>query len=275
MSSTDEYEGKKILRQPRFYWITGTALIVFGVAVEVGIALQTPTFNLFDLVNPALLALLIGSGIVLSARNSIALYDDFGVTYQNLFRKRKQVLWSQSLPISYDEKASTLWIASNTERIPITSSRRGFGEFLDFVRQRATTTNGSIQTSQNKMILGFPTGHRQSAPQSWISMIAGAILVVVTLWANYVRDPAFVGFFLLGMSILFAIVGGVLAFNKKERAISRKLGAIQEPAFAASLEAPDADRIQQRRGYITLLAALLLFLLWSWFYGFSSLALGV
>ena len=85
-----------VLRQPRFYGITAALLILFGIIVEVGIFLQTPNFKVTNLLNPALIALLIGIPIMLSARNSIVLYDDSNLEYRNMFGKRTIIYWSEN-----------------------------------------------------------------------------------------------------------------------------------------------------------------------------------
>jgi hypothetical protein len=172
MDSSEDFEGKRVLRQPRFYWVTGIALILFGLAVEIGIVLQNPTFRVFDLINPALLALLIGTGILQSARNSIVWYDDHSLIYQNILGARKEILWSENPSLTYDH--ANFCVTTNRTKIPISSSRRGFASFLDFI----------IRTSTSPTPATTATAAVQDTPNSWTSSVAGGILIVATLWST-------------------------------------------------------------------------------------------
>ena len=66
-----------------------------------------------------------------------------------------------------------------------------------------------------------------------------------------------------------------MAFSMKERERTRARVTAELPDRAALINAPDADRTTQRRGYYALTVGAAVFLIWCWFFGFSSLAVGV
>ena len=109
-------------------------------------------------------------------------------------------------------------------------------------------------------------------PRSGPLFIVLAILAVVLMISNFAKDSRYFGYYLLGFSILMTIMGIGMAFSKKERERTRQRVTAELPERAALINVPNADHIFQRRGYITLAIGLALFILWSYIYGFSSLA---
>ena len=102
-----------------------------------------------------------------------------------------------------------------------------------------------------------------------------AVLAVVTMVSNYQKDHKYFGYYLLGFSVLISISGIGMAFSKKERGCTRAKVTAELPDRAALINAPDADKITQRRGYYSLTFGVALFLIWCWFFGLSSLAVGI
>ena len=107
---------------------------------------------------------------------------------------------------------------------------------------------------------------------SWLALIPLAVIAVLIFYRDYMRDHGVLGYYLLGFSILITIMGIGMAFSKKERERTRQRVTAELPERAALINVPNADHIFQRRGYITLAIGLALFILWSYIYGFSSLA---
>lgn len=83
----------------------------------------------------------------------------------------------------------------------------------------------------------------------------------------------FIGHILLGTSIILTIVGIGMSFSRKERERMQKRVAIELPERIAYTGSPEALKIVQRRGYITLTVGIILFILWLIFFGFQSLAI--
>ncbi len=112
-------------------------------------------------------------------------------------------------------------------------------------------------------------------PRSGPLFIALAILAIVLTISNFAKDSRYFGYYFLGFSILITITGIGMAFSKKERERTRARVTAELPDRAALINAPDADKIFQRRGFYTLAFGVALFLIWCWFFGLSSLAVGI
>jgi hypothetical protein len=112
-------------------------------------------------------------------------------------------------------------------------------------------------------------------PHSGPLFIILAILAVITTISNSAKGSRYFGYYLLGFSFLIFISGIGMAFSKKERERTRAKVIVELPERAALINAPDADKITQRRGFYLLTVGLALFLIWCWLFGFSSLAIGV
>ena len=112
-------------------------------------------------------------------------------------------------------------------------------------------------------------------PRSGRTFIVIAILAIVLMISNLARGSRYFGYYLLTFGILIFISGVGMAFSKKERAHVRAKLSVELPDQAALINTSDADRIAQRRGYYSMVVGATLFLIWCWFFGFSTLAAGV
>lgn len=112
-------------------------------------------------------------------------------------------------------------------------------------------------------------------PRSGPLFIIFAVLAVVLTISNLAKGSQYFGYFLLGFSILITISGIGMAFSKKERERTRAKVAAELPDRVALINGPDADKIVQRRGYYSLAIGITLFIIWCWFFGFSTLAVGI
>jgi hypothetical protein len=274
MPMEDRSEDRKTMRQPGYYTAVALFVLLIG-ALGVLAVITAPQRTLFDIFNPAMLfALFLGSSILLSTVNSIIWYDYTSVVQQNMFRRRLEILWADKPAIQYENQL--IYIVGKTHRIVVSPSRKGFNEFLDFVikkiKAHEVATGAAVPI--NRPDFEYPPTAGQADQNSWVTAISGAVFVALALWSMYAKNPSSLGFVILLWSILFAILGG-LELNKKYRAEHRKLAMIQFPDRIAALEAPDADKKGFHLAEYTVLAALVLFLIWLRFYGFSSLAIGV
>ena len=110
-----------------------------------------------------------------------------------------------------------------------------------------------------------------SGPVFW----AIALVAVVSAASDFAKGSRYVGYYLLGFSIIITICGIGMAFSKKERERARATATADLPDRAALINAPNADKVARRRGYYTLAIGVALFIIWCWFWGFSTLAAGV
>lgn len=111
----------------------------------------------------------------------------------------------------------------------------------------------------------------RSGPIFWLI----AIIAIVSLASNLSKDSNYFGYYLLGFSIIIFITGIGMAFSKKERERTRARVTADLPDRAALINAPNVDKIAQRRGFYVLAFGVCLFLIWCWFFGFFTLAAGV
>jgi len=111
--------------------------------------------------------------------------------------------------------------------------------------------------------------------ESWFTRIAVGLGAAVSMWSLYQRDHKSLGFIFLFGSILTIIAGFTTLVSKRTRQRARAITLATEPYPAASFDSSEAEKKAQRRGYIILLIGVVMFLTWSVFYGFSSLAVGV
>ena len=102
-----------------------------------------------------------------------------------------------------------------------------------------------------------------------------AIIAAVSVISNLAKGSKYFGYYILGFGILIFISGVGMTFSKKERERMRAKLTADLPDRAALINAPDADKITQRRGYYSMAVGLVLFLIWCYFFGFSTLAAGV
>jgi hypothetical protein len=102
-----------------------------------------------------------------------------------------------------------------------------------------------------------------------------AILAIALMISNFAKGSLYFGYYILTFSILISITGFGMAFSKRERERTRAQVTADLPERTSLINAPDSDKIAQRRGYYTLVIGITLFLIWCWFFGFSSLAIGV
>ena len=112
-------------------------------------------------------------------------------------------------------------------------------------------------------------------PTSGPVFTAIAIIAVVSMVSNLLKDNKYIGYYLLTISIMTIITGIAVSFSKKERERTRAKALAELPERAAFINAPDADRKTRRRGYYLLVIGIALFAIWSWIFGLSSLAAGV
>ena len=80
------------------------------------------------------------------------------------------------------------------------------------------------------------------------------------------------GNILLFISVMMLIIGISMSFSKKERDRVRSRVTEELPERATLISAPNADLSARRRGYYTLVLGVILFIIWCWFFGLSSLA---
>jgi hypothetical protein len=85
-------------------------------------------------------------------------------------------------------------------------------------------------------------------------------------------DLSSLGNVVLGASIIAVIAGISMAFSKKERERVQKRVMAELPDRSAVTGSPEAMRIVQRRGYITLVAGIISFIIWVSFFWFQSLS---
>lgn len=110
----------------------------------------------------------------------------------------------------------------------------------------------------------------RSGPVFWMLAII-AIVLAISEFAKGVGGRYF-GYLLLACSVFIFISGIGMAFSKKERGRMKAKVAADLPDRAALINAPDADRVVKRRGYYSLAFGFVLFIIWCYFFGFSSLA---
>lgn len=84
----------------------------------------------------------------------------------------------------------------------------------------------------------------------------------------------YLGYMLLTIGLLLTITGIGMSFSKKERQRMQKRVMTELPERSSTLGSPDALKVAQRRGYITLLVGAALLILWFFLFGFKSLAIG-
>jgi len=103
--------------------------------------------------------------------------------------------------------------------------------------------------------------------KNWLLMLG---FLIIIFWQAYINDQ--LGHYFLFASIMAIILGIAMSFSKKEREanLKRVLGDLPERAHL--IDTPDAGRIIQRKGYIVLIAGIILFIIWSQIYGLSSLS---
>ena len=78
-------------------------------------------------------------------------------------------------------------------------------------------------------------------------------------------------YILLVISLLLTIVGIGTSFSRKERERVQKRVMTELPERSAMLGSPEALKTVQRRGYITLVIGIILFIIWLSVFGFQSL----
>jgi hypothetical protein len=256
------------------YIFVSIGFILFGLIVETGILLEGVPLQLIVFVNPGTLAFVLGVVLLLSVLNNVVLYDDSVLIHQNLF-KRKEIRWSENPSVKFIHEVR--WVTGKEETIPVNPSRRGFEEFLDYVIKKQQTHMAAVQAAAkaNETTLDTPT----TEPQDWLqigtSIAPAALFLLFMSWSTYKSNPSSFGFYNLFWSILLGILGGVYSFSKKQREMSKKRALIAMPERAGLIESPDAEKRQLNVSHYTLATALILFLIWLWFYGFSSLAIGI
>jgi hypothetical protein len=112
-------------------------------------------------------------------------------------------------------------------------------------------------------------------PTSGPIFVVIAIVAIVSTISNLAKDSRYFGYYLLAFSIIITISGIGMAFSKKERERARATATADPPDRAALINAPNADKVAQRRGYYSLAVGTSLFIIWCWFFGLSTLATGV
>ncbi len=260
----------KLMRQPTSYGILALVLLFLSISYEISVFASTNA-TLFDRFNPmAMLALFLGGSIMLSFVNSKIAYDDTKLIYQSMFRKRKEILWSENPAIRYDQKV--VRVVSAHQSIDVNPSRQGFNDFLEFALQKVKAHEAAANP-QPQSTRAANEGEKMDT-ESWTSVIAGAAAALIAVWGYYKKDPGSFGLLLIFFSVMFAIGGGV-SLSKRHRAKQRKFAILQFPDRIAKIEAPGADKRALRMAQFMLLASLIIFLIWLRFYGWSSFAIGV
>ncbi len=109
---------------------------------------------------------------------------------------------------------------------------------------------------------------------SKITVSTSLVLLIVAGLTFLIDHDSYVdlGHYLLGLSIIIIIAGIAISFSKKEREHARERAVADLPEQVELINTPDADKKTQRRGYYLLVFGIVLFLIWSWFFGFSSLS---
>lgn len=106
---------------------------------------------------------------------------------------------------------------------------------------------------------------------STIELILGGIsliFILISLWG----DRHHAGFILLGLSLLITIAGIGTSFSKKERERVIQRTQADLPEKADVIGSPEAMEKMRRRGHIMFIVGIVLFLIWTHFYGFTSLS---
>jgi hypothetical protein len=78
---------------------------------------------------------------------------------------------------------------------------------------------------------------------------------------------SWLGYYMLGMSLMVTIVGIGMAFSRKERERIQQKVMQELPERAAYLGSPEALKKTQRRGYHILVVGLALLIVWWFIFG--------
>jgi hypothetical protein len=92
---------------------------------------------------------------------------------------------------------------------------------------------------------------------------------------QFISNNPSIGKALLGLSLILIISGASTAFSRKERKRIRETVTAELPDRTALINASNADKVAQLRGYYTLGVGIIFFGIWCSLFGLSSLAVGV
>ncbi len=136
-------DGLKVLKHGKIYGAIGWALIVFCLAVEIGIFLRLknvsdqPPFVIFFIFLSAffMLFILLGMWMVLSGRNMMIRYDDDKIEGWDMYGAYSALHWKDVTSVSFGTWTSTIVLKGNEQKIKAGTDLIGAQGFIDAMKR--------------------------------------------------------------------------------------------------------------------------------------------